>query len=191
MNRSPWLKPNSAIEGVTWPAIPDPKSALVLAVIQQLEESQWWSPQDLLEHQMWQLEAVLAHAAAHCPFHRERLAAIGYGAGPVPTMEMLRKLPIMTRRDLQTRHAEIRAAQVPRDHGRVAESKTSGSTGEPVVIAGTDLVDFFVRAFNLRNHRWHRLDLMGKLCLIKPFDPGTAEPPDGTAYADWDVAAYP
>ncbi len=191
MNRSPWLKPNSAIEGVTWPAIPDPKSGLVLAVMQQLDESQWWPAQDLLEHQMWQLETVLAHAAAQCPFHRERLAAIGYEPGPVPTIDMLRKLPVMTRRDLQTRQDEIRAARIPSDHGRIGDSKTSGSTGEPVVVGGSDLATFFWRVFNLRNHRWHRLDLMGKLCLIKPMDPGAAEPPDGANFPDWDVEAYP
>ncbi len=190
-DREPWFKPNSAIEGLTWPAIPDPKSGLMLSVLQQLEESQWWAPAALIEHQMWQLEGVLAHARKHSAFHRERLDAIGYDPKPVLTFETLAKLPVMTRRDLQTRGAEIRAAQVPRDHGKIGDSQTSGSTGEPVVIGGTELVTFLWRVFNLRNHRWHRLNLMGKLCLIKPHEPGYADPPLGRIEADWGVEPYP
>src|SRR5690606_19256353 len=68
--RRPWLSPLSIVSGVEWPAVVDPAVAPLAGLLYQLEETQWWSPEDLLERQMLQLRLVLAHAARQTRFYR-------------------------------------------------------------------------------------------------------------------------
>ncbi|HZS63751.1 MAG TPA: hypothetical protein VFA53_04555, partial [Xanthobacteraceae bacterium] len=87
--------PRSAMETVLWPALlPDFQSKL-LAIEFQLEQSQWWTAAELLEHQLLQLGHVLAHAQTTVPFYGTALAAAGYQAGEPLTPEFWRGLPVL------------------------------------------------------------------------------------------------
>ena len=48
--------PRSALEGLARPAVPRPEAARRLALIQQLEQTQWWRPQSL---RAWQLRQAM------------------------------------------------------------------------------------------------------------------------------------
>src|SRR5215210_4427186 len=74
MERGPLAsRVNSSIEGIVWPGIPAPNGAALLAILFQLEQSQWWAPDQILLHQRDQLQALLQHARTHVPLYRERL----------------------------------------------------------------------------------------------------------------------
>ena len=64
-------------EAVTWPALNVGLGAELMAVQRQYDASQWWPLETLLAEQFRQLRHLVAHAAAHIPFHRERLHAAG------------------------------------------------------------------------------------------------------------------
>lgn len=137
-----------------------------MAVLFQLEQSQWWSPARIWEHQRGQLETLLRHAAGTSPFYLRPISAfLDRHAGFSP--EAFASLPILTRRDLQQHHGQIASRRVPQRHGQVTSVGTSGSTGEPVMFQTTDLVNFFWQAFNLRDHLWHKRDLSRKLATIR------------------------
>ncbi len=40
------LTPKSTIEGLLWPGLPDRGGQMLLALLYQLEQSQWWPPED-------------------------------------------------------------------------------------------------------------------------------------------------
>ena len=67
----------SSIAEVVWPAVPERRASAVLAVLFQLEQTQWWSPEALHERQFDQLRLLLAHAQRTIPFYRARLNQAG------------------------------------------------------------------------------------------------------------------
>ncbi len=158
----------SAFGGVEWPAVPAGPGATMLAVQFQLQQSQWWTPAQLEAAQLRQLDVLLQHAHESMPFWRARLRAAGYAPGAPRTREWFSTVPVLTRRDAQSCGDALRCSAIPAAHGRAYASETSGSTGAPLTYHGTELVQFFWRAFTLREHLWHRRDFSGTLAAIRP-----------------------
>ncbi len=154
----------SAVPGIFWPGIPDPLTARVLAVQYQLRESQWWTPEQLLEHQLRQAGALIAHARKTVPFYREFLSSL---AGRPFGYEEFRRIPILTRERLQEAGASIVTEALPAGHGPARGMETSGSTGRPVRAQETVVTRTMLKAINQRFARWHRLDHTGKLVSIR------------------------
>jgi phenylacetate-CoA ligase len=146
--------------GVTWPAISSPHGAAKLALLHQLEQTQWLAPQQVREAQRRQLEVLLRHAAATVPYYR---AKWGEAVSPGD----FDALPVLLRRDLQESFDAFRSEAIPREHGSVGEVRTSGSTGAPTRVLKAQLSQFFWETLTLREHLWHRRDLSGKLAAIR------------------------
>ncbi len=139
----------------------------MLAVQFQLEQSQFWSPEQLLEQQLRQLQTLLIHSYKTVPFYRERLLAAGFDPTKALTAELFHNLPILRRRDIQTAREMLLSTQLPPDHGRIYSGKTSGSTGRPIQYSGTELTQFWWSTMTLREHLWHQRDFAGKLAIIR------------------------
>jgi len=178
--------PTSRRSGIYWPAIPTFVDATVLALQHQFEQSQWWPAETLLQHQLRQLEPLLAHTARTVPFYRGRLDAIaGLRRGEL-TMDAWRRLPVIRRTDIQEAGAALVSRRLPKDHGGTSDISTSGSTGRPVTVKSTAITGLFFQALNLRYHLWHGRDLSAKTAKIWRLAP-SAEPGKPTAW----VAGYP
>src|SRR5437870_13178765 len=109
-------------------AAPTPHGRQLLAVMDQLEDSQWWSPEFLQRHQFALLERLLAHAHETVPFYRTRLAALGYRLGQSITPEFWWRLPILKRSDVQGQGDALKSSSLPVEHGGAFKINTSGST---------------------------------------------------------------
>lgn len=173
-------RPLSALPGISWPAIPDWQGGATLALLYQLEQSQWLPPERLAELQMRQLDQLLRHAYAHVPFYRDRWRTAFDPSAPA-SAERLTALPLLTRRDLLESYDALRSENIPPEHGAVAELRTSGSTGSPVRVRKTQFSQLFWNAFTLREHRWHERNMAGKLAVIRH---GVAE----GRFPSWGVA---
>ncbi len=148
-------------------------------MLQQIEQSQWLAPERLLALQFSQLDALLEHARATVPAYRQ----MPRDARAVLDYEQFRRWPMLTRRDLQNRFDEFVSKAPPRQHGKVQERRTSGSTGAPVRLLTTALAGLYWNAFNLRDHLWHRHDLSTKLAVVRrETEPGHA--------ANWGPATF-
>lgn len=167
--------PISAFPEARWPAVATPYASGVLAMLFQLEQTQWWSEAQLHEHQLEQLRAIVDHAKATVPFYRERCSSI----------EDWRQAPLLTRRDVQLAGASLHSTAVPKNHGKVAVSTTGGSTGQPVKVLGTDFTDFMWRALTLRDHLWHRRDFTQSFAAIRYTSDKIGQPPLGTPTDTW------
>ncbi|MCW5606056.1 MAG: hypothetical protein KIT18_16055, partial [Burkholderiales bacterium] len=157
----------SAVSGVVWPGLPAGPGAMALAMQFQLDESQWWPPEEVERRQMRQLQLLLRHAHDTVPFWRARLSAAGYAPGVMPTREWLSTLPLLARGEIQEQGAALFSAGVPPQHGQVTEGHTSGSTGSPIRYRETALSRLFWRVFTLRDHLWHRRDFSAGLAAIR------------------------
>jgi phenylacetate-CoA ligase len=159
MERVEWSFRNE-MPGNAWPAIGTPQASAKIALLRQLDESQWLPQERLQELQRSQLKLLLAHAAATSPYYRARW-------GSAPHVGDLAQLPLLTRRDIQDSYEELKSERLPREHGRTAEVRTSGSTGAPIRVLSTQLAELFWNSITLREHSWHRRDFNGKLAAIR------------------------
>lgn len=158
------------------------------ALVSSLEQSQWWAPERLERAQFQRLAAVLAHAHATVPYYRERLDRAGFDPRAPLTPGRWGSLPILTRRDIQDAGDTLLSHQVPKHHGRRNTTQTAGSSGQPVKVCGTGLNQVYWRALTLRDHLWHRRDLGGKLCSIRPNTSDRPLPPEGRLRRGWGPA---
>ena len=162
---APWPL-QSGVSGITWPAVPTAPAATVLAVLHQLEQSQWLPSADLLALQLRQLEGLLRHAFATVPWYRKHWRDLYDPKAPL-TYERFARLPRLSRRTLQDGFNELSSTNSPMAHGPTHTRGTSGSTGAPVRFLATQLSGLYWNAMTLRDHLWHRRDLRAKLAVIR------------------------
>lgn len=144
----------------------------MLAMQFQLGQSQWLPADLIFQNQLRQVQELLAHALANVPFYRQRLDALGLRPGAAITAEQFRRLPLLTRREVQDNEATLASRAVPATHGKVLEGATSGSVGNPLRFKSTELAQFFWHAFNFRDHLWHENDFSRKLLAIRAGESG-------------------
>ena len=184
--RCPGYRPlRSADPTVVWPPLPSPEAAQRLAMLQQLDQSQWWSPEALFAQQLRQAGALLTHASRQLPFYRARLAAAGFDPGKPLTPEIWDRVPVLTRADLQQAGDRLYASKLPAGHGDTYELSTSGSTGRPVKARTSGAMQLMWDVLTLREHLWHRRDFSAKLAAIRSFPNRAADYPRGLVSQSW------
>ena len=175
----------SLLSGIAWPSMPSERGASLLALLQQLDQTQWWTPEQLLECQLVQIEALLRHAYDTVPLYRERLGAAGWQPGQCLRMEEFRQLPLLTRRDVQSAGAALHSRALHAQFGDAFSTHTSGSSGEPVTLRATELDRLLWEAFTLRDHDWHGRDFSGRLASIRTGAGAIGVPPNGSMFENW------
>ncbi len=159
--------PRSSISDIVWPGIPSEAASTLLAIQCQLEQSQWWPAETLLEFQFRQMESLLRHAHQTVPYYRE----VFDGASVTPTQPLTpdrwAQIPLLTRNALQDRAEDLLSTDLAREHGKTFQKKTSGSTGRQIQVTDTHVNYLFWRALTLRDHLWHQRDFDGRLVAIR------------------------
>jgi phenylacetate-CoA ligase len=171
-----------------WPSVRALGRQDLCALLDQLDASQWWSPEELRRRQFGQLTDVIRHAREQAPFYKERFETNGLKDAALDEdalAEMWGRIPLLTRRDIQTAGSSLHAALVPPSHGAVGTINTSGSTAQPVAIRKTTLESLFWSAFTIRDHLWHARDFKQSMAAIRFAPPTEALPPDGKRARDW------
>ncbi len=176
---------HSSVAGLAWPGLASRHGNNLLALLYQLERSQWWSPVQLRRHQFRQLTRLVSHAFNTVPYYREHLRAWGIdGRWKLTPQSFAAGLPIMTRAEVQQGGAAFHSAKLPEAHGKTGDTFTSGSTGRPLKTVKTGLSEMVWQAVTLRENLWHR-DLRGKLAIIKIVDGTYGDYPAGGEYENW------
>ncbi len=119
----------------------------------ELERTQWWSREQLLELQSRRLRMLLQYAYERVPFYRQAFDDRGLTHADINTASDLSALPVLNRRDVRRHSAELQATGFPGRRSLVA--RTSGSTGEPLTFC-TTLEDRYSRGYarSLRALGW-------------------------------------
>lgn len=182
----------SAIPSVPFPAILSGRAAELMAVIRQLDQSQFWPEAQLRAAQWQQLTALLDHCCRTVPWQAERLRRIGYAPGKRLTEAAWQRLPVLTRADLQGLGDRLHATIVPPAFGPATTSASGGSSGVPVRVRKTAFESFLWEAINLREEFWHRdrpgadmMRLRGVPDGLSPDQTEAARSPTGLILPDW------
>ena len=182
---SPLPFPTPSMEGNVWPAVPNRRSAIMLSLLFQLEQSQWWDKERLQAAQFRQAAELLRHARRTTPYYGERLSEIGWRYGQPLTAEIWSELPLLRREDIQDAGERLHSRALPKSHGKTGTISTSGSTGKPVRVLTTELTTAMWVACTLRDYIWRRCDFGAKLVAIRYDRSETATYPDGKQARSW------
>jgi len=134
----------------------------------------------LRQLQSVQLAARLAHAAQYSPHFRDLIGS--RAIDPRSAHRILAGLPLLTRSDLQTKGADL-FPKVGREHGKVVEKRTTGSTGQPVTVMTTQAAFAFREAVTMRTYHAFGVDFAQPFAAIRSqLGRGQAE---GVSLPDW------
>ncbi len=104
-------------------------STRMLKYIDELEESQWWSPEKLRELQDKKLRALVKHAYENVPYYHRVFRERGLTDRDIETVDDLVKLPVLTKKEVRDNFNDMLAGDFKK--WKPYASATSGSTGEP------------------------------------------------------------
>lgn len=126
-----------------------------VAVRRGLEDSQWWSADQLRALQLDRLRALLVDVAAHVPYYRALFQRLGFDPSTVQALGDLQRLPLLTKADIRADPDALRHAHAT----TLARFNTGGSSGEPLVFfIGKERVSHDVAA-KWRATRWWDVDI--------------------------------
>lgn len=157
---------SSAINGIAWPAIPQPAQAAIFALCAQLEISQSWPAEKIVAMQLAQADKLLQHAFATVAFYATRLHRRYDPRRPLDWPHF-RRLPLLTRSDVPAEFEALHTRQMPDDHGQVKVARTSGSTGSPIAVLETGFMRALFAAMHLRAFVWRRMNLRAAVASIR------------------------
>ena len=164
----------------------------VLHLQKQLQDSQWWPRDQLLEHQLRALDRLVAHCRRSVPYHGARLEAVGLEPERPIALERWQRLSPLTRRDIQRAPELLHSTAVPAGHGKILKNRTSGSTGTPVIVQGTEFDAVMGKSLVLRHCLWHPYDFAAKLASIRRMHGQVYDYPHGLHLPRWgDTATFP
>ena len=135
-------------------------------IVESLEQSQWWTAEQIENKQTALLARVVAHHGEYNESFKQRLAAQGLTVQDVSTLDGLKKLKPITKRDIQQAD-KFASEAVPPSHLPIRKSQTSGRTGEPVTILKTEMNHRFFCAMMFREHSWWKHDYKHRLSSIR------------------------
>jgi phenylacetate-CoA ligase len=143
------------VAGLLFPLQERVKRHSTVEIRRALEQSQWWTPQEIAELQVRRLRALLVDAAAHTVYYRELFRNAGFDASRVKSAGDLARLPVLTKADIRAHTEDMKSDRAV----RLQRSNTGGSSGEPLVFyLDAERVGHDVAA-KWRATRWFGVDI--------------------------------
>jgi phenylacetate-CoA ligase len=114
---------------VLFPLHESAKGHASVGVRRRLEESQWWSRQQIEAQQIATLRGFLGDIGRHVPYYRTLFEERGFDPAAVSSLTDLQALPLLTKADIRANVESLKAD----DHARLSRYNTGGSSGQPLI----------------------------------------------------------
>ncbi|HVP86342.1 MAG TPA: hypothetical protein VMS78_16595 [Rhizomicrobium sp.] len=171
-----WKKLKGTNGELVWPPLLRGGTASLEALARFLEDSQWLPRVEIVARQHEQLVKLAEYCSRFSRVFRERLKAAGVEPSDLGDPANLARLPLLSRRELQK--GDLYCLQAPKEHLPSTEMRTSGSTGEPVMVRRTAITQQFWLAITLREYFWHERAFDLRFSAIRPTITEYRELPD-------------
>jgi phenylacetate-CoA ligase len=161
------------VSGALFPLQEKLKKHDTVRVHRDMEASQWWPRQRILDLQLERLHALLQDVAVHVPYYRELFARSGFDPAAVRSVADLQALPFLTKAEIRAHADALRADNAM----GLARFNTGGSSGEPLIFfIGTERVTHDVAA-KWRATRWWDVDIGDREIVVwgSPIELGTQD----------------
>ena len=134
---------------------------------------QWRNPEQIAQYQLQRLQQIVGVAAERVPFYQRRFREIGFQAGDLKSLDDLKRLPILTKRELKEHFDELY------DRSRAREallSQTSGTTGQPTQFLLTRDQTVMELAYIWRFWLWAGYRPYARVAAFRHYTPKEGEP---------------
>jgi len=149
------------------------KHHTTVSVRREMEQSQWWQPEQLHEFQVRRLRALLMSANEHVPYYRDMFKQLSFDPTRVESLDVLRTLPLLTKDDIRANTERLKA-----NHAQgLTRFNTGGSSGEPLIFfIGNERISHDVAA-KWRATRWWGVDIGDPEIVVwgSPIELGTQD----------------
>ena len=120
-----------------------------------LQESQWWSKEQLEEYQMTELEKLLKHAYENVPYYRRVFDERGLKPKDIQDFGDLKKLPYLTKDEFKKNFEKGEIIVKNINLSKLSMSHTSGTTGKPLQFYQNK--DMGAKEWAFICHQWSRV----------------------------------
>jgi len=135
-----------------------------LRYLAQLEKSQYWSKETLIEYQWASFRRLVTHALETCPYYRKKFREAGITPADLRSQEDIRRVPTITKEEIQEHREEMISTQSHKDS--LIQDMTGGSTGSPMQFCyDKDRLDSR-EAATLRHNRWAGWDIGDRVAIL-------------------------
>jgi phenylacetate-CoA ligase len=145
----------SLISRVLFPLHEKLKKHDSVAVLKEMERTQWLSGTQLKELQLKRLRQLLTQAQQHVPYYRDLFAKLQFNPQDVHTLSDLARLPLLDKATIRANTDALKSETAK----SIARFNTGGSSGEPLIFyIGKERVSHDVAA-KWRATRWWDVDI--------------------------------
>ena len=143
------------------------KAKELLAMQDQLTDSQRWSVDEMKAWQFDQLNILVKHAIKNVPYYEKLFEKLGFSLDKEINPSAWNQIPLLSRSEVRSLGEQLFAKSYPESLGVSGISSSGGSTGLPVTIKKTELDGFIWDSINLREELWHRDDFLGTIANLR------------------------
>ena len=120
----------SVARRVLFPVLDTLRGTHAARCLNEIEESQWWPYERIVEMQSQRLQYLIQYAYERVPYYRRAMDERGISPGAIRGVEDISLLPVLTKSDVREHMDELVASGfAPRE---LLPGRTSGSTGTPL-----------------------------------------------------------
>ena len=144
-----------------------------LAIRQAMDDSQWWSPEQLETYRLQRLRQLLSTVQRNVPYYRDCFASLGFNPQEITSLADLQKLPFLTKSVIRSEGERMKSETAQ----GLARFNTGGSSGEPLIFfIGSERVSHDVAA-KWRATRWWDVDIGDPEIVVwgSPIELGTQD----------------
>lgn len=153
-----------AIKHVLYPLWAIKNDSSRLRCLAELEKSQYWSMERLIDQQWTLFKAMFAHAFETSAYYRKKFDAAGISPGDLQSPEDISSIPMITKEEIQEHRNEMVSTKYPVES--LIGDMTGGSTGSPMQFYyNKTRLDSRVGA-TLRHNRWAGWDLGDRVAIL-------------------------
>lgn len=126
-----------------------------VAIRKMLEESQWWSREQINAFQAERLKQLVSNVYQHVPYYRELMNQLRIKPDEISSVHDLQRFPFLTKQLIKKNTEALKADSNP----QLQRFNTGGSTGEPLIFyIGKERISHDVAA-KWRATRWWDVDI--------------------------------
>jgi phenylacetate-CoA ligase len=168
-----------------WPRVPVPGEAPVLILVNQFQQTQKLSADDLRVRQFAQMGALLSHCLSTVPWYQENLPPDLMPEGSVLTPEIWANVPVLDRAQVLAHGSQLESTAPPESHGNIRTVQSSGTTGRPVTIKAANVSNLHYHATMARNGIWQGYDPAFQAASIVRLNETQLKQADAGTYPNW------
>ncbi|MBL7085615.1 MAG: phenylacetate--CoA ligase family protein [Candidatus Cloacimonetes bacterium] len=146
---------------IVYPIVFKLKNQPVFSILEELENTQWYSREELKKYQWKKFKQILNHSYNHSKYYNNLFKKNKLNPDDIKTLQDISRIPILTKSDFVKNSSDIQIAQK-----NVSVWRTSGISGSQIMCYKNSIDRAYWYAFKYRYFRWFDINMDDQLLLL-------------------------